>query len=87
MGHAPGELERRHLNRGELCPEKREGGCLGVRFPGAWVRRHFHLDDSLAQVGLGQPAAKVHFLPEKCACLGLTGLPETDRQSRLHRAL
>ena len=51
-----------------------------MRFPGAQVRRHFHLDNSLAQVGLGQPAAKVHFLPDKCACPGLTGLPETDTQ-------
>lgn len=47
---------------------------------GAQIHEHFHLDDSLAQVGLGKNAAKAPFSPEECVCSGLTGLPRKDRQ-------
>lgn len=44
---------------------------------GAQVHRQAFI---FAQVGLGKNAAKALFLPEECACPGLTGLPKNGRQ-------
>lgn len=46
----------------------------------AQVHTHFHWDDSLAQVGLGENAAKAPFSSEECVRSGLTGFPKKDRR-------
>lgn len=84
LGRAPRSLRGGTFVPGKSCIKDEERGwggrSLGMRPHGAQVRRHFHLEGSLAWVGLGRNAHKAPFLPEECACSGLTGLPKNDRQ-------